>query len=246
MEEHLKILGLSEAEIKVYQACLKLGSAKASVIAEHASIERQASYYTLRQLVKRGMITETVKSGVIYYCCVNPSLLKDTLVEEKRNKDNALDELSKKYHELNGSALPKPRVELYEGLEGFKTAAREAIAGNDKEVYSIIGEKVINFRPIFLEPYVKKRVKRGIRVKVISEDTPILRKSKESDKKSLREVRFLDSIIKGKDYEMAITQDKVIFLRVTDNEQIGIKIEDPAFAELQSNIFKLLWQKARK
>ncbi len=245
MEEHLQTLGLSEAERKVYWACLKLNSAKASVIAEHAKIERQASYYILRQLVKKGFITETIKSGVIYYSCVNPSLLIGNIEEEKRVKEEALKELAKKYRELKGVSLPKPKVELYEGLEGFKTAAREAISGSDKEVYSIISEKVVNFRPIFLEPYVKKRVEKGIRVKVISEDTLILRESAKKDKKLLREIRFLDPIIKGKDYEMAITKDKVIFLRAADKEQIGIKIEDPSFAELQRNIFLLLWKQSK-
>lgn len=245
MENYLQALGLSEAERKVYQACLKLDNAKASNIAEHANTERQASYYTLRQLVKRGFITQTIKSGVLYYSCVNPSLLIGNIEEEKRLKEEALKELAKKYHELKGVAIPKPKVELYEGLEGFKTAAREAISGSDKEVYSIISEKVVNFRPIFLEPYVKKRVEKGIKVKVISEDTSILRENKKNDKKFLREIRFLDSIIKCKDYEMAITRDKVIFLRVTDKEQIGIKIEDASFAELQRNIFHFLWKQSR-
>ena len=140
MEESLRVLGLSEQERKVYQACLKLNTAKASTIAEHAAIERQASYYLLRLLVKRGMITETIKSGVTYYSCVNPSLLLDTVEEEKRIKETAIKQLSREYHAMKGTALPRPKVELYEGLEGFKTAAREAIAGTDKEVYSIISE----------------------------------------------------------------------------------------------------------
>ena len=44
---------------------------------------------------------------------------------------------------------------------------------------------------------------------------------------------------------MAITKDKVIFLRAADKEQIGIKIEDPSFAELQRNIFLLLWKQSK-
>ncbi len=245
MEEQLQILGLSEAERKVFQSCLKLDSAKASKIAEYAKIERQAAYYTLRQLIKRGFVTETIKSGVKYYACVNPALLKENIEEEKRIKQEALKEIVKKYHDLKGIQLPKPKVELYGGLEGFKTAAREAISGKDKEVYSIISEKIVNFRPIFLDPYIHKRVEKGIKVKVISEDTPQIRKNKKNDKKLLREIRFLDILIKGKDYEMAITSDKVIFLIVTEKEQIGIKIESPEFAELQRNIFKLLWKQAK-
>lgn len=241
MDEYLKLLGLTEPERKVYLACIKLGSAKASIIAEHAKIERQASYYVLRLLIKKGMITKSIKSGITYYSCINPRLLLDNIEEEKRIKEEALKNLAKEYENLQGTALPKPKVEIYEGIEGFKTAAREAIAGNDKEVYSIISEKIVNFRPIFLEPYVKKRSELGIKVKVITERTPELIKRKKESKKELREMRFLDTLIKGKDYEMAITQDKVIFLRVTDKEQIGIKVQDPAFAELQRNIFQLLW-----
>lgn len=90
-----------------------------------------------------------------------------------------------------------------------------------------------------------KRVALGIKARVITEDTLETREHVKNNKKILREMHFLDSIIKGKDYEMAITNDKVIFLRVTDKEQIGIKIEDQAFAELQANIFKLLWEQAK-
>ena len=85
-----------------------------------------------------------------------------------------------------------------------------------------------------------------MKVKVITEQTPQMEEYPRTDKKSRREIRFLDRIIKGKDYEMAITKDKVIFLRVTDKEQIGIKIEDPSFAELQINIFKLLWETSHR
>ncbi|MEK6899197.1 MAG: helix-turn-helix domain-containing protein [Nanoarchaeota archaeon] len=244
MEDALRTLGLSESERKVYLACLKLDKAKASTIAEHAKIERQASYYTLRQLIKRGLVTETIKSGISHYSCVNPNLLLDNIEEERLIKEKAIKELAKNYQDLRGVAIPKPKVELYEGLEGFKTAARELISGQDKEVYTIISEKIITFRPVFLEPYISRRIEKGIRAKVITEETQLLTKLKK-EKKALRQVRFMDRIIKGKDYEMAITKDKVIFLRATDKEQIGIKIEDPSFAELQANIFKILWEQAK-
>ena len=246
MEDYLIKLGLTEQERKIYIACLKLNSAKASTIAEHSLTERQASYYILRQLIKKGMITQSTKSGVTYYSCVNPSLLLDNIEEEKRIKEEAIKNLAKEYRNLKGVAIPKPKVEIYEGIEGFKTAAREMINLDDKEVYTYISEKIVNFRPIFLEPYIKKRIEKRINAKVITEKTSSFQQRKKESKKELREVKFLDELMKGKDYELAISKEKVIFLRVTDKEQIGIKIEDPSFAELQANIFNLLWKLAKK
>ncbi len=246
MEDYLSKLGLTEQERKVYIACLKLDSAKASDIAEHSLIERQASYYVLRQLIKKGMITKSTKSGVTYYSCINPLLLLDNVEEEKRIKEDAIKNLAKEYKNLKGVAIPKPKVEIYEGIEGFKTAAREMINLNDKEAYSYISEKVINFRPIFLEPYIKQRIEKGIKAKIITENTKSLQERKKNNKKEFREMKFMDELMKGKDYELAISKEKVIFLRVTDKEQIGIKIEDPSFAELQANIFNLLWKLAKK
>lgn len=246
MEEALKTLGLTAQERNIYQACLKLESAKASTIAEHASIERQASYYILRLLLKKGLITESTKSGVAYYAPVHPKLILERIEDERKMKENAVKHLITEYENLKGTALLRPKVEMYEGLEGFKTAAREMISGEDKLAYSIISEKVINFKPLDIESYVTKRVARGIKAHVLTEETPSTKEHKKGDKKILREIRFLDSIIKGKDYELGIAQDKVIFLKVTDKEQIGIKIEDPSFAELQRNIFKLLWNQAKR
>ena len=79
-----------------------------------------------------------------------------------------------------------------------------------------------------------------------SEETIFLKEEKKGGKKKLREIKFLNEIMKGKDYGLAIAKDKVIFVRVTEKEQIGIKIEDESFAELQKNIFNLLWNKVSK
>lgn len=70
--------------------------------------------------------------------------------------------------------------------------------------------------------------------------------AKKKEKNFLREIRFLNDILKDKDYGMAISKEKVIFMHVTEREQIDIKIENPAFAELQKNIFSFLWEKAEK
>lgn len=246
MENSLKSLGLSEKEIKIYLACLKLGSSKASEIASYVKIERQASYYILKLLMKKGFISETIKSGVQYYEVSNPKTLLQKIEEEKKTKEEAIKEIIEEQKKLKNVAIPKARVSWYEGVEGFKTILREMLEVEDKELYSYNPEKVIKFIPLFLESYALKRKEKKIKTKIISEETTFLKEEKKKGKEKLREIKFLDEIMKGKDYGLAIAKDKVIFVRVTEKEQIGIKIEDESFAELQKNIFNLLWERASK
>jgi len=51
--------------------------------------------------------------------------------------------------------------------------------------------------------------------------------------------------MKNKDYSLYIANDKVIFVRANEKEQIGIKIVDPTFAELQKSLFENLWKIAK-
>ena len=246
MENSLKSLGLSEKEIKIYMACLKLGSSKASEIASYSKIERQASYYILKLLMKKGFISETIKSGVQHYEVANPKTLLQKIEEEKKTKEEAIKEIVEEQKKLKNIAIPKAKVSWYEGVEGFKTIIREMLEVEDKELYSYNPEKVIKFIPLFLESYALKRKEKKIKTKIISEETTFLKEEKKKGKEKLREIKFLDEIMKGKDYGLAIAKDKVIFVRVTEKEQIGIKIEDESFAELQKNIFNLLWNKVSK
>src|SRR3989344_1525008 len=195
MEESLKSLGLSEKEIKIYLACLKLGSSKASEIASYAKIERQASYYILKLLMKKGFISETIKSGVQYYEVANPKTLLEKIEEEKELKKNAINNIIEEQKKLKNIAIPKAKVSWYEGVEGFKTIIREMLGVEDKEIYSYNSEKVIKFVPLFLESYALKRKERKIKTKIISESTPFLKEEKRKEKEKLREIRFRDEIM---------------------------------------------------
>lgn len=240
MEDALKTLGLNEAEIKVYIACLKLGLSKASQIAESARIERQAVYYSLKLLSQKGVVTETIKSGVTFYACVDPLLLISTTEEEQKKKELALKELHNKFKEFNATSIKRPRVEQYEGAGGLKTADIEIISGEDSEVCAYQTKKMMNLDSIYIDNYVAKRKEKKIRLKLITEKeiSPELK-----EKGANREIRVLTNVLDGKDYSFAILKDKVIFLRATEKDQYGIKIEDREFAEFQMNLFKLVWDK---
>ena len=45
----------------------------------------------------------------------------------------------------------------------------------------------------------------------------------------------------GKDFSLAIANDKLIFVRANDKDQYGFKIVDKEFCQLQRKIFDLVW-----
>jgi sugar-specific transcriptional regulator TrmB len=245
MEEILKILGLTTQESKVYIACLKLGNAKVSEIAIKAGIERKAGYYTLELLMNRGMITETIKSGVKYYSPTDPKLLLSKVEEEKQIKQEAIKELLEKTKEFENIALKRPEVEQYEGAEGFKTILRELTTKTNTTIKGLVSDKITSFIPIFAMQFRRLRKENKVFLKAIAEKTPLMQEHKKKDKAELRELKFNDKFMKRKDYSLYITEDKVIFVRANEKEQIGIKIADPSFAELQNNLFDSLWDKAK-
>ena len=244
MEDTLKTLGLTDQEAKIYLACLKLGSSKASQIALHAGIERKASYYTLERLLNKGMITETIKSGVKYYSITPPQLLFHKVEEEKKTKEEAIRELIEKTKELEKIAIPKPIVEQYEGIQGYKTILRELTTKPKSTLYGYISERVGVFMPIFAMQFRRLRKENKIFLSAFIEKTPTTESLKADDKKEYRELKFAKNILEGKDYALYITEDKVIFVRTNEKDQIGIKIQDPSFAELQRTLFNKLWEKA--
>jgi sugar-specific transcriptional regulator TrmB len=244
MEKILQILGLTPQESKVYISCLKLGSAKASEIALKAGIERKASYYTLELLMNRGMITETIKSGVKYYSPIDPKLLLSKIEDERQVKENAIKELLFKVREFENIALKRPEVEQYEGMEGFKTILRELTLNSNAVIKGFVTDKVASFLPVFSMQFRRIRKENKLFLKAITEKTPYMEERKKNDKSELRELRFNESM-NGKDYSLYITQGKVIFVRANEKEQIGVKIDDPSFAELLGNLFDNLWNTSK-
>jgi sugar-specific transcriptional regulator TrmB len=63
-KELLKKAGFSEKEIDVYLALLGQGEAVVSDVAEKANINRSTTYVVLDALAKRGLVTDTERSGV--------------------------------------------------------------------------------------------------------------------------------------------------------------------------------------
>ena len=71
--ELLRLVGLSDGEIKVYSALLDIGKAPVSRIHEKTGIERRNIYDILNKLIERGLITYVFENDKRFFQLSHPT-----------------------------------------------------------------------------------------------------------------------------------------------------------------------------
>ncbi len=165
-EDVLKELGLSEGEIKVYIALLILGESQVNKIKTKTKMHRTTIYDFLDKLIKKGLASYVVKNNVKFYRSAHPSKLEELIKEKKEHLEEVLPSLIK-MSELEKKQL---KVDVYEGVEGFKTLLNKTL-NESKELLSFgIDETKFEEKfPHIIKNYIKKERKFGHRERLIAE-----------------------------------------------------------------------------
>jgi len=159
--ENLKELGLSDGEIKVYNAVFELGISGLNKIQEKTGIERRNIYDILNKLIEKGFVTYTIEKGKRSYQPSHPN----KILEEVRGKKKSLEKIEEKIPEMIdffSSKKPEIRAEVYRGNESMKALLEESL--NYKEQYWIGGNsgiEEINLKTWFSH-WMKKRAEKKI------------------------------------------------------------------------------------
>ena len=245
LELYLEKIGLSKQEAKVYLSTLKLGIAKASEIAQKANIKREASYYILKLLQGRGFISEVIRSGVKHYSAVQPSRIIEIIEEEKQQKTEVINEILPELESLQKISLTRPKIEVYEGVDGFKTVVSKLVEKEDQEIYAYVPENTLHFLPTFHLQFRRRRKEKNIKIKVITQKTSFMEEIKKKDKEELRETRFNNKIMEKIDTAYFIVPDAIIIVKANEKEQLGVYIKEENVAKLQKNIFEEIWKNSK-
>lgn len=162
-------LGLSDGEIGVYQALLKLGSVPVSKIKEETRLHRTTIYDFLEKLLNKGLISYVVKNNVNYYKASHPEKLMEFLKEKEDHLSQVMPELIKLAN------LPKEevKIEVYKGAEGLKTvmldAIRTAVRHNDRVRGIGIDDGLFKKAlPVFLEQYQRLQMENNVHEDVLT------------------------------------------------------------------------------
>lgn len=245
-ETSLQNLGLTEKEAKVYLAALELGPETAQNIAKKSVINRATTYVQIDSLKKKGLMSEFEKGKKTFYVAESPNRISSLLAVFEKDLELKKAEVS--------SILPglldmfagmgeRPKVRFFEGFEGIK-GVLEDILRTKPETIDIISdqdgvEKLFVKDPVLFNDYTDKRIKAGIKTRLLY--TSKQGAVKQHDPGKLRQAKHIDRMRLPIKADINIYKNKVILMSYRENP-IGVVVENQDVADTFKTIFETLWQ----
>lgn len=241
LQNQLMALGLNDKEATTYLTLLKLGPSLASTLARHTKIKRTSVYDILNALIEKGLIL-SFKQGKYTYFAVDDIKKIYYLEVEKMKTAELLVENLKNFSAQNDLL----QVNYYRGPEAYKDMYEDILKANPKEFVGFL--HLENFyQGLDMEreqAWTEERAKKGIRPRLIMQDTPMAREFKAKDKLYHRETKLIKD---GRySFETAcLFYEGYITLFDTTKDVIGIRIYNPALFEMQKQMFEICWDSLR-
>lgn len=243
----LEQIGLTESEIKVYFALMKLGSASTGPIIDKAKINHSKIYLILNKLLDKGLVSFIIKNKVKHYQASDPDNLlrylkskKESIAEQEKELEKLLPEL--KMQQQMAKKIQKATI--YTGYEGIKTIFNlilsELKADDEYYAFTLYEESSSQQLRRFFLNYHQKRADKKIKVKLLT-----MKRFKKSTKDKypqypLSERRFIDIKLPT---GLFIFKDYVMHFIWSDNPTVFV-IQSAQNTERFKEFFLELWNQA--
>lgn len=238
----LKLAGLRDSEAKIYLVCLELGPSSAWNIYLKSGIKRPTCYAILDELVGEGIAAKNSDGQRTIFSVVSPT----ELLLKLESKKNQFKESLPLFDAVASKSAGKPKIRVYEGIEGVRQAYLLSHAQPEESVVLVLGSPDIWYKHSEANrAYIADRMVRRIHLKMILPDLPKNKVSLKDDKKELRETRFLPPVKYSPKVETQIFGDTVIFIAHSEKEPFATVIENAAIAHDERERFLALWNLAK-
>jgi len=251
LQQVLQEMGLSNSESKIYiQLVRSAGVQPASTLAQRLRMNRTTVYKSLLKLVKMGLVTKTMKHGIICFFTENPKkeieqALK--LKEERLKLTNqffleALSDL--KFLEKEQLSLPKVRV--YEGLEGIKRVYEDTLLeGETIYAFENVDDMDPKVREFIMNSYVPRRTEKNLFAYVITPESQQNIVFRDNDENCARKTRFLPNMDFPVEVEVNIYGKKIAFFSYRNHDMFGVIIESNPISRSMKAVFNICWKMAK-
>lgn len=243
IKEVLEEIGLSEKEVDIYLALLKLGEASASRVSEIADLNRVTSYVLLKSLSEKGFCSVYTKNNIQHFKPIKPEQIIG-LLEEKKNKIKTIMPFLK---EQEGAVSEKPEVSMFEGKKGVSAMLELMLNQAEKNKLVVaygnltIADKIIEYESLY---WRKTRLLKGIQMKAVVDSLKGFEPKKEklwqklSKWKENKELANLDIFV--------MIAGDLISYTTFKGDIISIAIKNKEIAEKEKFNFNNLWAQKKK
>ena len=166
--EVLNELGLSDGEARVYLALLKLGSTTVSELTKQTGQHRTTLYDFLEHLMQKGLVSYVIKTGVKYFKAGDP----DNLFQYLKEKQDKLGQILPELKQLADEKKEALSVEVYHGIEGFKTMWHDRLrAGGDLYGFGVDESLFKDRFPHIMNHFINEEEKAGFKELLLTKNS---------------------------------------------------------------------------
>ena len=247
--EILKKIGLSDGEIKVYDALLEIGATSINNIHEKVGIDRRNIYDILNKLIEKGLISYIEENGKRIFKVSNPDKILSYLEEKKSNLEEVKKEVEKiipAMQEEFKSEKQELFAEIFKGAEGMKAVWDDLL--NYDSIYWIgSGMYVPLGFPAFWDDWDKRRMKKNVGSYHLfrGDKREEVKKRKGFNKNKITNWKFLPNEFSGSPTVTVAYGDKVAQMMLGENINVFV-IQSTELAENYKKYHKYLWDKVAK
>ncbi len=251
MKNELKNLGLTDKEIDIYLAGLKLGPTTAQHLADASGVKRPTVYFIIDRLKKRGLINQSFLKRKKFFAMAPPEKLVRFIEEEKiklKKKEQGINKIIADLEVMASKSEFASDIKIYEGYDATMEALIE-LGKTKSPTYSFYSS---HYFPLEDYDKIKKtiaefnKVKRMAKSKlyVITDQVPMTSKFFPSADEEIREFRSLPKNIMLPAM-VDISEDTVALSSVRDGYSC-IVIKNKTIADTLRIIHNIVWQSLEK
>jgi len=246
----LKRIGLTDGEVKIYDALLELGQTTRAKLVKRSGVSPSKIYDVINRLSEKGLVSSVKIHGITHFSAANPERLTDFLEQ----KESEIDKDKRLINELLPSLLARYReteeetdVEVYYGWGGLKTVFIDLENSMSKGDESLVFGASVGKNPeqadIFFNKHQQRVEKRGYRVRIIFNEDMRQRKHRYSYYigHKLHRIRFLHT---NTFTELYVYKDSVLFL-ILSGKPMAIRVKNGEIVDSFRKFFETMWKEAK-
>jgi predicted DNA-binding transcriptional regulator len=240
----LRDAGLTDTEVAVFDFLIRRDAGlRVSAIARGTRLNRSALYGVLKTLTAKGLVSSTVRNGILLFQSIQPHLIVDYLERAKEKISKHIESVEELVPDLvtlrNQEERYRPNIQFFDGTEGIKEVYRDLIRTNkEKLVYGFTGaQALLNLMGYdWADRIVKKRSEAGVKWLGIAAESPYAREMAKRDATQLRKTKFLPPQYTF-DIELVAYDDKAAIISFAKDHPWAMIITDKKIADTVKALF---------